>query len=415
MRRHGYAEGWLLRTAARAPKRQGGADATARELNLNELLHVLYLIDSYHSKAAGGEGALLKMTRFLPRNRYRCSVVVFASDLNPAELARQFECPVHFLRLTRTYNWNAARVAMQLRSLIRSQEVAIVHTFFTTSDLWGGLVARLSGVPVLISSRRDMGILRTRRHRIAYRLLRKMYDQVQAVSEEVRGFSIRADRLDPSRVVTIHNGVDLDEVRSAPKLNRVRDLPELGWASHVIVSVGNVRRIKGTDDLIRAAATVCHKFPRAAILIIGKIQEQEYFAELQGLIENLGLKENIKFLGARGDVLSLLKMSDLFCLQSLSEGHSNALIEAMACGLPCVVTRVGGNAEVVVEGQSGYLVPINRPDLAGERLLELLENPPRAKAMGACGRQIVEASFTIQTMMRRLVELYDGLVEHRPS
>lgn len=379
---------------------------------MNNLPHVLYLIDAYHGKAAGGEGALLKLTRFLPRDRYRCSVAIFGSELTRDDLASHFDCPVHFLPLTRTYDWNAAQVAWQLRKIIRSNSVDIAHTFFSTADLWGGFVAKLSGVPLLVSSRRDMGILRTRKHRVGYRLLRTMYDQVQAVSEEVRAFSIREDHLEPSKVVTIHNGVDLEEIAAAPVADRA-DFPELAEAYPIIASVGNVRRFKGTVDLIRAVAPVCRVFPEAAVLIIGRVMEEDYFEQVQRAVKELRIQQNIKLLGARQDVASLLKIADVFCLQSLSEGHSNALLEAMACELPCVATRVGGNAEVVAEGESGYLVPINRPDLASERLVALLRNPDKARAMGKRGRQIVEGRFTVQHMMSQLVELYDGLISRR--
>jgi glycosyltransferase involved in cell wall biosynthesis len=305
------------------------------------------------------------------------------------------------------------RVALQLRRIIRSGNVAIAHTFFNTADLWGGLVAKGSRVPILVSSRRDMGILRANKHRVAYRLLRRMYDQVQAVSEEVRAFSIREDGLDPARVVTIHNGVDLEEIASASMLDRARKFPELEGAFPVIASVGNVRRIKGTANVVRAVAPVCREFPRAGVLIIGKVQEQDYFEEVQRVIEQLGLEENIKFLGSRSDVASLLKMCDAFCLQSLSEGHSNALLEAMACELPCVVTRVGGNSEVITEGDNGCLVPVDRPDLAGERLLELFKNPSTARAMGRQARRTIETKFTIQKTVDRIVELYDNLLNAR--
>jgi L-malate glycosyltransferase len=382
----------------------------SRDLRLKNPRHILYLIDAYHGKAAGGEGALLKLTRLLPPNRYQCSVGVFASTLTEPELASQFDCPVHLLPLRRTYDWEAARIAVRLRNIIRSKQTAIVHTFFTTADLWGGFVAKCSGVPILVSSRRDMGILRTSKHRIGYRLLRGIYDQVQAVCEEVRAFSIREDGLDPARVLTVHNGVDLEEIDSAPKLDRAKEFPELTPDSPIIASVGNVRRIKGTVNLVRAITPICREFPSTAILIVGRTQEEDYFAEVQKAIEELGVKENVKFLGSRGDVASILKMCDAFCLQSLSEGHSNALLEAMACELPCVATQVGGNGEMITEGEDGYLVPRDRPELAGQRLLALLRNREKAKEMGRRARETVEAKFQIHMTVHRIVESYDKLL-----
>jgi len=381
-----------------------------RKLNGGNPPHVLYLIDTYFGRTAGAEGALLKIARFLPPDRYRCSLVTFATDLEASNLSRQFGCPVHVLPLTCTYNLEAFRVALRLRHIIRSENVKLVHTFFPIADLWGGIVSKLCGVPILFSSRRDMGIFRTELHSLAYRLLGGLYDKVHAVSEEVRAFTIREDRLRPSRVVTIHNGVDLEEIDAIRLRGRTELLPSLAGASHLIGSVGNVRRVKGVDILVRAAAVVCQKFPRAVFLVIGNIHDPEYLKELQTQIQNLGLSENIFFLGRRWDVISLLKVCDAFCLLSRSEGQSNAILEAMACGLPCVVTRVGGNAEVVASGESGFLVPSEQPESAGKHLLRLLQNPDMAETMGKRGRQIIESRFTMQGTIERLMQVYDELL-----
>src|ERR1700756_3558463 len=129
--------------------------------------HVLFLVDTFHQKLGGAESNLLRITRILAGNRYRCSVATFASRSDLVDIKSEFSCPVYIFPLRRTYDWNALKVAIKLRQLIRSQKVSIVHTFFSTSDIWGGLVAKLSCCPVLVSSRRDMGFLRSSRHRIA--------------------------------------------------------------------------------------------------------------------------------------------------------------------------------------------------------------------------------------------------------
>lgn len=255
-----------------------------------------------------------------------------------------------------------------------------------------------------------MGFLRSRRHRLAYRLMSPLFDQVQAVSQAVRDFSIREDGLDPHKVVTLHNGIDLNEVAAANALSRTDPLLNLGVASHLIVTVANIRPIKGIDALIRAAAIVCREFPRAMFLIVGEPHGQKILVDLQDLVQSLGLAKNVWFLGKRSDVPALLKVCDVFCLLSRNEGLSNALLEAAACGLPCVVTDVGGNSEVVEEGRSGFLAPSGRPDIAAQHILTLLRNPELARQMGATGRRIIETRFTAQMMVHRLEILYDQLL-----
>ena len=369
--------------------------------------HILYLIDALYSTYAGAEGVLWKMTRRLPPDRYRCSVATFATRTNEVDSGR-FTCPVYLFPIERTYDWRALKTAVRLAHLIRSERVSIVHTFFPASDLLGGVVAKLSGCPILVSSRRDMGFQRSAMHRFAYRLGGGLFDQVQAVSEQVRLLHIREDRLDPAKVVTVYNGVDLDEMDrySAARLAEVG----LEDGTCLIICVSNIRRVKGLDVLLRTAAIVCLEWPRAHFLIAGAVQDTEHFRMLTELACELQITGKVTFAGCCTKVPALLKASDIFYLPSRSEGLSNAMLEAMACAVPCVANDVGGNGELIQDGHNGYLVQVDDPAAAAERILTLLRNPHRARRMGQVGRQIVEGKFSVHSMISRLTELYDGLL-----
>jgi peptidoglycan/xylan/chitin deacetylase (PgdA/CDA1 family) len=143
--------------------------------------------------------------------------------------------------------------------------------------------------------------------------------------------------------------------------------------------------------------------------------EKGYSRQLQELIRSAGLTEHFKLIGPAEDVFPVLKVSDVFCLLSRSEGFSNALLEAMACGLPCVATRVGGNAEAIEEGQSGFLVEAEDPKAAAERILRMLRDPESSRRMGEAGRQIIESRFTVGVMVQNLVDLYEHLLERKGS
>ena len=110
---------------------------------------------------------------------------------------------------------------------------------------------------------------------------------------------------------------------------------------------------------------------------------------------------------------NLLKASDVFCLPSRSEGLSNALLEAMACRLPCVATDVGGNPEAVIDGLTGFLVPAENPEALAARILTLLRNRDSAQRMGQASRRLVESKFTVQHMIHRLAFLYNELLRER--
>jgi glycosyltransferase involved in cell wall biosynthesis len=369
--------------------------------------HILFLIDQL-SSLGGAERVLLNTIRALPKDKLRCSLATLGP--NPAPEVTELTCPFYVFPLRRTYDWNALVVALKLRRLIRSEQVSIVHTFFETSDLWGGLVAKVSGCPVLISSRRDMGIFRSAKHRLAYRIMDPLVDRVVAVSDQVRTFCMRQDGSPPKKVVTVYNGVDMGKVAVANGGKALRRSLGLEEESHLITTVAHVRRLKGIDVLLRAAARVRREYPRAVFLVVGHTCDQEYFRELQRLSQELGVAENVRFLGPSEQILSLLKISDIFCLLSRSEGFSNALIEAMACGLPCVATNVGGSGEAIENGVSGFLVPPEDPESAADRLLTLLRHPEKARQLGQCAENTVRQKFTAEGMINRLLEIYDSVI-----
>lgn len=374
---------------------------------------VLFVIDQL-CEIGGAEHSLLLTIRTLQQKGMRCSVATFRMDPS-LEIFQNFPCHLHLFPLRRTYDWNALRMALRFRRLIRSAGIRVVHTFFETSDIWGGVVAKLSGCPVLVSSRRDMGILRAQKHRMAYRLVGPLFDRVTAVSEEVRAFCIQQDSLSPKKVVTLYNGIDLKKVAAARNGTELRAAEDLIGISPVIITVAHLRRVKGIDILLNAAARVCREFPKANFLVVGKVLEPQYARELQHQTRALGLTDRVRFLGGRSDVLSLLKMSDIFCLPSRSEGFSNALLEAMACGLPCVATRVGGNAEAIQEGCNGFLVDSQDAELIADRILWLARNPEGARQMGTASREIVQRKFTIEAQTEQLIHLYQRLLEGKRS
>jgi len=370
--------------------------------------HVLLLID--HLMAlGGGETNLLKVAELMPPELVRCSIATFR--IKP-EIRDSIHVPVHVFPWKRVYHLDAWKAAFALRKLIRDEHVDIVQTYFETSNLWGGIVAKLSGA-LLLSSRRDMGILRKTKHTLAYRVVNRLADRVLAVSEEVKKFCIDADRIDPNKISVVYNGVDLKHIGAEDPGENTYTTADWAGASHIITCVANVRRVKGINVMIRTAQRVCRELPGAVFLVAGSLYEREYSEEVQKMIRDMSLEKNVKLLGFVDDPVPLLKRSNAFCLLSRSEGFCNALLEAMACGVPSVVTRVGGNPEAIREGENGFMVPVEDDAAAAERLLDLLRNPERAAQMGESGRSSAQTQFSAETMIKRLINLYRDLLAKR--
>ena len=374
---------------------------------------VLFIIDTLKGHG-GAEGALFRLATGLPRFGYDCSVAAMQLLEDP-EVQRLFGCPMHSLALRRTYDLSGMRAALKLRRLVTQNRYDIVHTIFPSSDLWAAPIARLAGTgALLVSGRRDMGILRRPAHKILYRWTSRFFDQVQAVSEEVRRVTISTDGTPPERVVCVYNGVELDRIRSIE--------PDHGFASRlgldprgatVVTAAGKLWPVKGADVLIRAAAVVCRERPHTNFVLAGWVERgSAYTEELMALAKALGVERNIYYPGRVGNIESLFKISDVFCLLSRSEGMSNALLEAMACGLPCVATAVGGTPEVLSD-DAGFLVESENAEAAAARILHLLGNDGLRNRMGAAGRKRVENHFTCDLMVRRVAGLYRDLIATR--
>lgn len=385
------------------------ADGPARPIR------VLYVIDTLW-EVGGAEGCLLRMTKHLPRDQFACSVLTFYTGESSAKLIEQFDCPVYHWPLDKMYGRRALAVAKRLYRFVRDEKIDIVHTFFQASDLWAGPIAKLAGAKVHISSRRDMGVLRQRKHHIGYRVLRRFIDQIHAVSEGVRRYTVQADGADPARVLTIYNGVDLGSPVSEEALEKARALYDLPPGSPVILVTANLRPVKGIDILVRAAATVAREIPDVRILVAGSFggaKEKPYVEELLRLSESLGVSRSVRFLGQSPHIAELLSLSEIYVSPSRSEGFSNALLEAMRAGLPCVATAVGGNVEAVADGETGFIVPSEDPDELAARILVLLRDPQLRRTMGEAGRERFLHCFTSATMVTKIVAAYQEVLSQK--
>jgi glycosyltransferase involved in cell wall biosynthesis len=375
-----------------------------------EPIHVLFMIDEL-VEMGGAERALIRMIHLLPHDKFRATAITFRAD-EGQPLVINFPCPLTIIPLGRTYSWNALQVARKIRNYIRQRDVRIVHTFFETSDLWGGLVAKSTGRVALISNRRDMGILRSAKHRFGYQLLNRMFDRVITVSERVRQYCLEVDRLLPEKVVTVYTGIE-DRWTGSAGRSHVRASLGLSNKDLVVTTVGHIRRVKGIDILAAAAARLKDRFPNAQFLIVGDAHEPEHMSELQKFVARNQLEREFHFVGPREDIPSILDASDVFVLPSRSEGFSNALVKAMLCRLPCVATDVGGNKEALHDGENGYLVPNESVERMVEAIAFLLEDGELRNRMGNESRRIALEAFALERMMQGLIEVYKAALQER--
>jgi glycosyltransferase involved in cell wall biosynthesis len=245
------------------------------------------------------------------------------------------------------------------------------------------------------------------RHGVGHRSLEvisnRCLDRAIAVSEATRKDWLQRTHIPADRVVTIHNGIDPEKFCRQQTREQARQVLNLPQDAMVIGGLGRLDEAKGFGDLITAAVLLRDEFPRMCVAIAGAGPLQ---SELEGQVERLGLNGVVRLVGFQRDVQVVLDALDVYAIPSLCEALPYALLEAMASELPVVGSAVGGIPEVIVEGETGFVVPARRPDRLAEQLRTLLLNDELRQRMGMAGRQRVTQHFHERDMLRKTIELY---------
>jgi glycosyltransferase involved in cell wall biosynthesis len=216
---------------------------------------------------------------------------------------------------------------------------------------------------------------------------------------------------DSSKIGLIYNGIDLAPYeQTLPKL-KAREELNIAPDATVFVIVANLISYKGHEDLLAALADVKDKLPQPWVLLcLGR--DDGIGPRLERLTASLSLVENIRWLGELPDVPKYLAAADIGLLCSHEEGFSNSILEGMASGLPMIVTDVGGNAEAVVDGETGIVVPARDPRMMGKALSVLAADKELCMKMGEAARVRAKDAFSIEKCVASYAQLYSALLEN---
>lgn len=293
--------------------------------------------------------------------------------------------------------------------LLKAQPDA-VHFFLPQAYLVGGLVSLLTGPRHRLMSRRSRNFYQAR-HGAMARIERWLHRRMSAVLGNSRPVvdDLVAEGVPPERLGLIHNGIDLTPFAAPAARADMRAALGIGGDELVLAKLANLIAYKGHEDLLRGLARA--RLPeRWRLVCIGR--NDGILPGLEALARELGIADNIIWLGGRTDIPALLAAADIGVLASHEEGFSNAVLEYMASGLPALVTDVGGNGEAVIEGVTGLVVPARDPAAMSLALERLADAQVRA-AMGQAGRARVAAEFSLDRCVAKYDELYGAILANR--
>ena len=375
-----------------------------------ERIKILYLMD--HFRGTGGtERHIAYLVRGMPSEQFACRLAVM--DLAPnrwVDLIRSAGIAVDHVPIAREYSPAALTSAVQLSGIIRKNRIDIVQTFHQKSDTLGALVARLSGVKHIVSSKRDTGELKKSRHYFVNRRLRHLFEKVIVVADCISEVIVEKEHIPRSKIVRIYNGVDTTAFAPPTPQQRREARERLGFTDGELVAgmVARFRPEKSHDVFFSGGLAAGARIPRLRLLAIGGGPLLEQFRERYQREVTEG---RVRILDDVGDVTSYLHAMDIGCLlPSGNEGFSNSVLEKMSVGLPMVVTDVGGNAEAVRDGSNGRVIRPRDAEAFRDALQELLADTALRERMGQESRALVLQNFTLQTMCTAHQALYRSLL-----
>ncbi len=359
------------------------------------LLHLVISLE-----VGGLERVLVNHIRHADRTRFEVGVACLAG---PGRLAAEIEAqgvPVHALDV---HGRGISRGVRRLVSELRRLRPDVLHTHNLAAHLLGSTAARIARVPVIVHTKHGRYDTSSWRRALGMRIASALSSAIVPVSEDSAREALSYEGVSGRKIRVIHNGVDVTAITPGDRFTRA--------PGSRAVSVGRLAAVKDYPTLLRATRLVVDALPSFRLELVGDGPER---AALERLRLDLGLEGEVSFLGERHDVLERLRAADVFALSSTSEGLSLGLLEALAAGLPIVATRVGGNAEIVTDGETGRLVPPADPTALATALLACLTDPPLLVAMGRAARRRAEEHFDLAKVVATYESLYLELLAARP-
>ncbi|MAT72662.1 MAG: hypothetical protein CMJ58_24545 [Planctomycetaceae bacterium] len=373
-------------------------------------LRVCYVIDNLSPDEqghiiGGTEGQLLLLLGALDRRVVRPYLCLLDGAGGGRQRLEPQDCPVIRLGLQSLRSVSSLSAAVRFARFLHREQIDVVQTFFSDSTYFAVPVARLSGVPVVVRTRRNLGHALTRGDRVLGRLCNVMTTATIANSQACRESSIAGEHTRPESVAVIPNAI------ACQPFETIRPLqwPTSNQEPLVVGAIANLRRIKRIDLLLSAIRMLVLRNRNLRLVVGG---DGPLRGDLQRLAASLGVDRYVEFLGAVRDVPSVLDKMHICVLCSDAEGMSNALLESMAAGRAVVATAVGGNVEIVEHEVTGLLARPGDAAALAEAIDRLTGDPGMAIRLGASARQRVLQAYRSDRCAERHGQLYASLLEN---
>lgn len=368
-----------------------------------KLLHLTLSMET-----GGIEHCICNICDGIDKKKYDITVGCLDSGGTLLKFIQELKCDTFIERRAPGLDW---KLISRLVQRFRAQKYHIVHTHNQAAHFYGGIAARLAGVPVVITSEHSRHNIDLSQNRILEKkFLYKISDQWVLVSEALYGQSVYKDKLNPIKLTVIQNGIDIQKFKKgsifSPCVGVKKKALSLPENSKVLIMVARLHPIKNHEMLLDAYALKRDKLYNLHILFAG---EGECSDHLKSRASELNISDHIHFLGDRQDINELLWLSDAFLLCSHSEGFPLSLIESAAAMVPVIITRASNKANFIQDGFNGVVIEHNKKALA-DSLIHLIDDHNNLKEMAVRGFDVVKEKYSVESMTDAYDELYTKLL-----
>jgi glycosyltransferase involved in cell wall biosynthesis len=371
-------------------------------------INILHIYQN--SKIGGVQLQLLSLLKAYDQEVFNPIVCCFGPK---EELGKEIEkLGFEFIAFNvKRYHRFSPSIIVRLYQLMKKRHIHVVRTHKYRASLYGRIAGWLAHVPVIVTSvhgnyRKDVRVER----RIANRILSRITDKIVAVSESIKQDITRYDKIDPFKILVVHNGVDTSKFVPHGTFHNIRKEFSIADRDALLGFIGRLVPAKGLEYLINAVSLCRKERNNIKLLIVGR---GSLLDRLLDKSREHGIHGSIIFTGERRDIPDILSCIDIFVMPSLAEGLPNSLIEAMAMGKPIIATTAGGIPEVIEHGMNGLLVPPRDTDSLATAIKMLLDDTQLAEKIGKRARIFVENNLSIQATAKKWESLYTSLLKEK--
>ena len=375
-------------------------------LKILQKIRILHCIETISS--GGVERIRRSLARYLDKDLYEQKIICTqANGIIPEEIRAEGVEIISIGRLKHTFHWSQYKKVLQI---IRSYRPHIIHGAVFEGLSMATVSGFLGRVPIIIAEETSDPKNRSHKATLLLKLLTSVADRVIGISHSVVLYLQKTAKINPQKIIMINNGVEVPRIVDIKEVERLRQKYGV-WEDEVIIgSVGRIRdKVKLYSDIIKAVALLPDR-AKIKIVIVGEGPDRDF---LKKTAAERGLGNQLIMPGVQMDTPPFYRLMDIFCIVSDNEGFGLVAAEAMFHRLPVIASAVGGLKDIVINGETGFLVPSHSPDKIAEKLQLLIDQPELRTSMGAQGLDRAEKEYSAKVYVEKVHQLYQQLLREK--